>query len=406
MKKYALMVASGLLLSALLLARVVSAQNTSSGNFTLIEPEIQSYGGEVDSANYKHLGQISEIIGDQLSSSLYKTGLGHGYVFMANVPTVQCFETTTVGSSSCSNLPHAKGMVEECGQGGCYDRAKIEINAQNNPSDTVYLIEISPDNWTTTYIVDGITHNLKLASLKAITDYKTKTSWETGAYDAYNVFNLRSGVVYKTRIKALHGNFTESGAGPEASATTAVPTLMFDLDTGTTIASSNNAPYVINMGTIVPGSPLEATDRIWVTFGTNATNGGVVFVRDQYTGLRSASTLYTLASANEDLAIPASDDGFGLKSGTTQNDTTAVGYLRVGSQYNTANPQQVGRVISLGSFALLCSVKNIGDTCEAGTGSPLKDGRAEVKVLARASFSAPAVNDYTDNVIFTLLGTW
>lgn len=395
-----------LILVGVLLIGTVHAQNINSTNYTILDPKVDSGTGESSSTNYKALTQINNgVEGNQLSSSLYSVKSGNAYTFMANVPKVKCFETVTTVSTLCTGLLHSQGMVQECGESGCYDRAKFEIDAQNNPTDTVYVIEVSTDSFSTIKVVDATTHTLKSIASKTISDYQTKSAWESGAYSAFNIFGLLPNTAYSIRIRALHGDYTESSPSPVVNATTSVPTVLLDLDIGTSSSANTNAPYTINFGALNPETASEATNKIWVDFSTNAVSGSSLYVKDSNSGLFSSSKSYTLASASEDLSLTASGDGFGLKTGTIQSDATATGFMAANSQYQTAGSQQVGAVNSSTPTQILCSSSIVSDTCPTSNGNPVLNGRIEIKLLARASLNASAASDYQTVLTFTAVTT-
>jgi hypothetical protein len=196
------------------------AQNMESdGGYQIIDPSINSGGNDDQSSSsgYKLFTSISNNIQDErFDSDNYKLGSGSGYTFSANVPQI-----ASVDSSDESI----------CGEGGCYDRARFTIDTQSNPSDTLYCIELTTDNWNTVLIVDGDTHTPKPIANKDINDFLTKSSWEMGAWSDANLIELSAQTQYMIRARALNGDFTESAPGPSESFETNSPTIVFDLDT-------------------------------------------------------------------------------------------------------------------------------------------------------------------------------
>ncbi len=386
----------------------VFAANLSSPNYVLVDPELNAASGTASSANYKILVEAGTGIGmGQVSSSLYKFGSGQGYTFMANVPKITCFETTTTsGTTECVALPRGNGMVGECGDTGCYDRAMVQIDTQSNPSDALFSIQISKDNWATIYVIDGTTRAPKAYGSKTIGDYKTKTQWETSPWAHYNVIGLQPNTEYKVRATALHGNFTESEPGPSKTATTSLPSITFDLDVSPDLSTDTNAPYNITLGSLAPETEkFQTTQRVKVDLSTNVQGGATVYVKDSYSGIRSTSTSYTLTSATEDLSNPASGDGFGMQeSGTTQSGSSQ-GFIVPGAAYDLTG-SNVGAISSSIDTRVICTLLSGAGTCGVDSPSWVTGGKALFTLGARASLAAPAKADYTDTLQFTVTGGW
>ncbi|MCC7304232.1 hypothetical protein IT418_02355 [bacterium] len=386
----------------------VLAENISSSNYVLVDPELLSASGSTSSTNYSALLNGSGGVGyGQISSSLYKIGSGQGYTFMANTPKIKCFETATDnGTTNCTDLPANNGMVGECGETGCYDRAMVQIDTEGNPTDAVYSIQISKDNWTTIMVVDGSTHTLKPFSSKAISDYLSAASWHSTPWDGYNVIGLQANTEYKVRATALHGDFTESEVSPPVTATTSLPTVTFDLDISPDLLTDTNAPYTVNLGALVPETAkFENSQRVKVDVSTNAQSGISVYVKDAHTGIRSTSTSYTIASSSEDLSNPASGDGFGLQeSGTTQSVSSA-GFVVPTATFDLSG-SNVGAVSSSGDTLAFCTLVSSLDTCGSDPATWVTAGKALFTIGVRASLTAPAKADYTDTLTFTITGGW
>jgi hypothetical protein len=111
-------------------------------------------GGMTNSSNYVMEGVLGEQAGRQ-SSVNYSANSGLAYAQMTNVPGAP----TWVNSSSWYNKLH------------------ITINQSNNPSDVVYAIAISSDNWVTTNYVQS---DNTIASVLGPEDYQAYASWGSG----------------------------------------------------------------------------------------------------------------------------------------------------------------------------------------------------------------------------------
>ena len=397
-----------MIITLFVFSRYVSAENLDSSNFKLVDPELGSNSGSSQSSNFQVLSLMGTGISmEQFSSSLYKIGSGQGYTFMANTPKLSCFETnTTSGTTLCSSLPRSNGMVGECGETGCYDRAMAQLDVQGNPNGTVFSIQISSDNWTTIYVVDGTTRTLKPIASKVAADYLTKSQWESSPWNHYNIIGLQPNTIYKARATAMHGNFTESAPGASRTATTSMPAITFDLDIGTNFASETAAPYSANIGNLTPETAaFNTSQKVKIDISTNVQSGVTVYVQDQYSGLRSVSTSYSLQSASEDLSNAASADGFGLQTSGTTQDASSAGYSVVGSTYDVAGGN-VGAVSSSVATKILCTLTSSGSNCTSGTPTWVTGGSGIYTLGARASLSAPAKSDYQDTLTFTVTGGW
>src|SRR5665647_3499990 len=114
-------------LTSFVLSLLILAALPASNNFHL-----NSYGfgtGGVDSAssnNYKINGIAGDVAGAAASTN-YRAGAGETYAKQANVPLA----TITNG-------------------GSWYNKLNVVIGAQNNPSDAVFAVAISSDNFVTT----------------------------------------------------------------------------------------------------------------------------------------------------------------------------------------------------------------------------------------------------------------
>ncbi|MBN1373993.1 hypothetical protein JW962_01495 [Candidatus Dojkabacteria bacterium] len=326
---------------------------------------------------------------EKLSSSSYKLGFGSMYVWTANVPTIDCFETdTTGGTTTCTHTSvSSNGMLGVCGNGGCYDRAHFELNAQNNATDTLYAVQISTDvNWGSYMYVDGSTYTLKSpGSITVVNDFKTLNSWNSLLF---NVVGLSYGETYYLRAVALDGNYTESAPGPAISATTGYPSIVFDIDIGTSSSVESSPPYLVDLGTIFYGSVVTSVDKIWIDLGTNMTDGVQVFVRDQNEGLYSSGTSSIILSLTTDLS---NNSGYGLRSFST--DQGALGPIIPLSPYGGTGDNVGGLINDIYSRAIYSS-----------SYEPLYNGRAGVEVKARIDETNTAASDYSDTLFFTIAG--
>ncbi|MBD3363125.1 hypothetical protein GF362_05375 [Candidatus Dojkabacteria bacterium] len=374
----------------------ISAEETQSSNYKMIGVSFGSAGG-VSGTNdggdeYKLLGLAGEPISDdRFESTNYKALPGAPNVLVANVPIISCFETVTDGFTQCTDVDvNPDGMVMLCGQGGCYDRARFEIDTQNNPPDTLYTIQIKEVGDSEWSYIDGSTFIVEDISSHDINDFLTESSWESTASN-FNILGLRMNTSYEIRAIALHGDFTQSPPGPTETATTANAQIYFDIDIADNTGNSveTMSPYSVNLKVLNPGIINTAGNLIWLDIGTNAEGGLFVQIEDDYNGLRSNTTNYTISSWDVDLTSVAS--GFGLVEYLSYE--TMLGPLNVESGFGNG-----GDIVG----GLSTTPKNIYNT----SGNPVYEGRAALYVKAKSDTNTPSESDYKDELTFTLIGTY
>lgn len=381
----------------------------------LISP-IYIIAAEIDSPNYKIVGAttkqgaISQTSDGDYSALLqmgrisnnprnystsYKLFTSPEEAFIAAVPGIGCFETTTSGSSNCITGPaelSTGGMVAICGPSGCYNKARFEIDTNDNPADTLYSVQISQDNFISDIrYIDGNTFSPESISTHNLSDFLTKIDWEN---PDFNIQGLQSGTTYYIRIVALHGDFTESQPGPIASATTSSGSVFFDIDIEDEngITAETSSPYSISFTgayELIRGSaPTTAEDRIWLDAATNSQGGFAIVIRGENGGLKSNTTGQTIVSATADLnTVP---EGFGLQSEFINQDT----YPYLGSV--SATPHYAGTGNSVGI---------VGTTPSKvyESSMPIYNGRMALKVIAKPGTDKVGATDYQETIYFVLI---
>lgn len=391
------------LLSTLFYPLITYAETLESTDYQIDGATINS-GAEVTdsgSTNYLLHTSIGDFSGDpRLNSASYSIKTGTPNVFTANVPLVLCFETASSGSSQCTNGPsylNSTGMITICGPSGCYDKARIEIDSQNNPEDTLYGIQISEDDFATDIrIIDWTTRAPVTFSSRTIDDYKTKAEWEdynnsegTGWTVGYNIQGLNPNTEYDIRIVALHGDFTHSSPSPVETATTSMPTLSLDLDIsdGSGTSTETSYPYLVEMG-LTAGFVTTANNLIWMDINSNGSQGITLAQRGVYGGLFSSGELINSSTANLDVA----SEGFGLQSFyINQSYASPTGELEtISVETNYAGSSNfVGEI----DTSLLDVYQSTG---------PIYSGRAALYVKAKPATTTPTGN-YTETISFVLI---
>ncbi len=384
--------------------------------FLLFSQPLLGYAAELDSTNFKIVGATTKQGGlTQTSDGDYSALLEMGRIsnnprnystsyklftspeeaFLPAVPEVSCFETTTSGSSACTTGPSeltTGGMVAICGPSGCYDRARFEIDANDNPTDTLYEILISEDNFVSDIkYIDGNTFWPESISTHNLSDFLTKTDWET---PDFNILGLQSGTTYYIRIAALHGDFTQTEVGPIASATTSFGSIFFDIDIEDEmgISAETSPPHSISFTgayELIGGSaPITAQDRIWMDAGTNSQGGFALVTRGLNGGLKSDTTGQTILSATADLN--STTDGFGIQSEYINQDS----YPYLSSI--TATTDYGGTGNSVG-------IVGVTATKVYESSTPVFNGRMALKVIAKPGIDKGAATDYQETIFFILI---
>jgi hypothetical protein len=312
----------------------------ASSNF-----QLNSYGfggggtANSSSSNSRVNGLTGEVSGSG-SSANYKVGAGENFVKQANVPTA-----TLVNGARW------------------YNKLLLTIGPAGNPSDA----------------------NFTVGSSLTFSDYLTYSAWGSGS--GIFVRGLTPGTVYTVKVKAYRGNFTESGYGPTATAATLEPQMTFDIDVAPTDVSTS-PPYQVDFGSLLPGSVVDAPDKVWVSFDTNAENGGVVYASGLNAGLLSTSAAHTIASLNADLSLQP--EGFGVQGFSVAQ--TSGGPLTLDPPYDGTG-QNVGATDA-----------TLRELFFAVT--PLVDGRGSVVLKAKSQAGTPSATDYTELLTLVAAGRY
>jgi len=312
-----------------------------------------------------------------------------------------------LATSDCNYFPNANGAQGECGQPGCYNRAKIEIDDQENPIDTLYLIMITDMSSSTDYYLQS-DHNI--SSTYDINDFMDQCTIEgrdddntdcddsgDSGWDSdlqrYNVFGLLSDVQYEVSISALHGDFNGTPFSPVETATTESPSLTFDVDASDT-DEETSAPYTVDIGDLLPGTVSTAPTKIWIDLGTNSTNGANVFTRDTDAKLYSPSTSEEIPSESEDLSLDLnSNGGYGLKIDINETTQGALGPLQEASSYATISVDEVGSITATNTLIFFTDTTGVYD-------GPIAGGRGAILIKALSTNLDSASHDFTDNITF------
>ncbi len=256
-----------------------------------------------NSTNYSVFGVAGEVEFGKPGSANYKAGTGLIYTMQANVPPSPTFTNPATN----------------------YDRLKFIIQTGGNPSDALFAIAISTDNFVadTKYVQNDNTVGTVLGS----EDWQTYANW--GGAGGKFVRTLAANTTYQVKVAAKRGNFTESGYGPTASATTSNPSLTFGISSSTlTFANLNSA-----------NSYTDSTKTTVLTTSTNAYNGYTIYGRN--TGLLTfgSETIPAFASPTSAPTV-WSGTGFGYR---TEDNNLAGG---TADRFTNGGPKHAGFVTS------------------------------------------------------------
>lgn len=327
--------------------------------------QLNSYGfgsgGTASSAttSYALEGTTGETNGGSGSTANY--GLRPGFIAtqQANIPRL----------SSFSN-----------GSNTYYNKLHFVIDAQGNPSDALYAIQVSTDNFISD--IRYVKNDTTLGSSLTLSDYKTYSGW--GGVSGLDMIGLSPATTYQARVKATQGKFTESAYGPSASATTVSPSITFNLTT----SSQATPPFSITYPSLLAGTVTASPQTINVALDTNAANGANVYLTGKNNGLLSSTTGYRITSATNNLS--SLSEGYGAQNTTISQ--ASGGPFTVLSPYNISG-SNVG-LIDTSARSLYTSP------------GPLTGGVATLTLLAKASANSVAATDYSDLLTLIAAGNF
>ena len=314
--------------------------------------------GVAESGTYGMTGITGEISGDKGIGATYNLGPGLQFARQSNVPAVPTF-------TNPSNH---------------YNKLKFVLDAGGNPSDTLFAIAISTDDFVTTNFVqaDG--------TIGASAVYQTYADW--GSATGEWVIGLAPSTTYKIKVKAVQTKYTETEYSVAASASTTAPSLSFDIDIAST-DTETAAPYTVAFGTLSTGSVTTATNKVWLDLESNAEGGGFVYVYGSGTGLTSVSAGHTIPSVTANLAVTS--EGYGMRvDSVTQS---AGGPLTAVSPYNGVS-ENVG-LIDTTTRTILNS-----------SSVPITAGRGAFLLKAITDTLTPAASDYTETLTVVASATF
>ena len=339
-------------IQALIVPALLFATSPTSTNFTLKAYDFGNGGGSTSSTSYSLNAITNGQAGNTVTSTTYLAQPGLASTINANVPPAPSFTNPA----------------------NYYDRLKIVLATGNNPTSTKYAIAISTDNFVTTqYIRSDDT----IGSTLTISNYQTYALW--GGASGFTVLGLQANTTYKIKVKAINGTFSETAYGPVATAATVSPSITFAVTT----SLSSTPPYSASFTSLPPGSVFAANADPQLALTTNALFGGVIYVNDLNSGLKSTASSYTLPSATADLG--AVQKGYGAQVISTSQ--VSGGPISASTPFN-------GTLDNVGGLST--NLQPI-----VTTNSSVTSANATVRLKAKTDITVPSTSDYTDTITFT-----
>lgn len=268
-----------------------------------------------------------------------------------------------------------------------YNKLHLTLNINGHPSDTLFAVAISTDNFATDtqYIQDDNT----IGSTLGAEDWRTYSgvgSWNDST--GIDIIGLSADTTYYVKAKAVHGDFTESGYSQVAQATTESPELSFDID----VSSSDTetaAPYTITFDPLDPATVITSTNKIWVDLSTNATSGGYVYVYSTNEGLLSSTTGTKIDSVTNDLSSALL--GYGARINSVSE--SSGGPMQAIAPYNGSGD----------SVGVLDNAKRL---MYDSSNSQVTNGRVSFELKAKASETTISAPDYSDIITVVVSGAF
>lgn len=288
-------------LPASLVARVAIAEELNSTNFTIRGDEVTGGSSLGESSNFISNGSLNywENLGE---SSNFEQQAGYN-------PRIEGF------------VPEAPTLNVVAGN--AYDRLRVTIDPTGNPSNALFAIAFSPDNFSTWKFVqsDGT-----IGDVLSTEDYLSYAGW--GGLSGTVVTGLEPNTTYTARVAAWTGDVSSTRFGPASNAeSTTEPTITLDV--------SANA---LEFGVLSINS-VGSTSSVDLTVNTSVLNGYQVLMNGtgdgSSAGLAKGSEL--IPSSTGLLAAGTSGYGAQVSSGDT---TVAATYDVTGNNVGAVNLAQ------------------------------------------------------------------
>ena len=291
-----------ILVCFLLVTAGAYAAAPASTNFQLRDYSFGAGGTEQsDSTNFSLFGILGEVSQGDPSSTNFQILPGLPNTIMPALPPAPNFANP----------------------GSLYDRLRLIISIANNPDDTTYAVAITETSDTSWTNIRYIQSDGSIGTTLGLEDFLTYTAWG-GASGSY-ITNLEPNTSYKVKVKARQGEFTETGWGPEATASTSVPSLSFGVDSDSIIFDDLNS---FNSFT-------DSSKSTVMTTTTNAYNGYIVYGFATQPLTANSQTIPHYSSPN---SAPTAWSGYGF--GYSSGDSSLTG--GTADRFTTGGPKYAG----------------------------------------------------------------
>ena len=333
----------------------VALAGPASSNFQLEEYGFGAGGvASSSSENFLFSGAAGEVETASLSSANYLALPGLTYTLQPNIPA----PTFTNPSNY-------------------YNKLLLKVNNAGYPSDTLFAIQISTDP----NFLNSVNYVLADDTLGLSPVFQTYTAW--GGASGFNIIGLTTGTTYYARVAAKRGVYQQGPWGAVASAATVNATFTFNIQT----SNQASPPFSVGVGIVNAGQVTTSWQSVTATISTNANTGGIIYLNDVNSGLKSTEAgNYTISSATVDLT--GASEGYGVQGQSVTQ--TSGGPMELISPYN-------------GSSNNIGGLDTIKRVFADSTASPVTNGQTTFQVKAKASTSTPAATDYADTI--TVIGT-
>ena len=268
-----------------------------SENYKIKYETVSGGQGPEQSTSYQLFESIGEVGASQQRSTNYLIGGGQAFGIM-------------------SNLPPAPTLVND-GSPSYYNKLHFTINPGDNPSDTLFAVAITDDDWVTTRYIQS---DNSVGDALGNEDWQTYTNW--GGVSGELVTSLEPEITYKIKVRARQGDFTMTGWGPESSGVaTSALSLSFSISTNT-----------LDFETLSPAA--ISTVNYNATTSTNGEWGYVTtIIEDGNLRIDGGHEIYDVA----DNEVTADHEEYGIRTSGSQGQMNSQDYAIISTTQTVAS---------------------------------------------------------------------
>lgn len=385
----------------------VIAQTLTSPTYQLIDPSINTGGNALQStASFKLFETIGDVDAAKFDSATYSLGGGLNNTIVMTAPQITAAQP---GGGDPGTICGGVGNIGDPAY-GCYDKLKVTLASDGNPTDALYAIEIteaSDTNWTNkkyinfaTQIRDATLGTNTLSTLATI----NALTYTVGSLNANTSYKFRSFAIQIANSAVFPSGgtyFDQSPYSATSTVSTKLPGIGLDIDIASNSTTPSSAPYVVTLGALSSSvvTTSSSAEGIWVKISTNANSGLTLSVNDVGNGLTEGAKIIGSAdsSFNNTADLSTSIVGFGkvLRTGgniTNQGVGPAGISQTISSNYNNFGTDIVGK-LSTGIVTL------------ASTNKPNTLIVSGYDLKARITSTTPS-GSYSDTITYTLAGSF